>query len=122
MTKRWTFFGLFILGTFLYAEGGADLATKYGCMTCHRIRGKKNAPAFRGIANRNLRFGADRAKEAIIRSIRNGSREKYPAFGGAKMPAYPDLSETELDTLADWILSQARQGGGMGRGRGTGGF
>ena len=104
----------------LWGADGATLAKENGCMACHQIQGKKSAPAFRGIANRNLRFNGSNAKAAIIRSIKHGSQGKYPKFAGAQMPPFPQLSAADLNTLADWILSQARRGG-MGRGRGMGG-
>jgi len=105
----------------LHAADGAQTAEKNGCMACHAVVGKKNAPAFRGIANRNLRFNGSNAKTAIINSIKNGSKGKYPKFAGNVMPPFPNLSEDDLNALADWILSQAARGGqGMRRGGGMG--
>jgi len=109
-------------GSLLWAADGATLAKENGCFACHQVVGKKSAPAFRGIANRNLRMHGSSAKSVIIQSIKNGSKGKYPQFTDSQMPPYPQLSSADLDTLADWILSQARQGGrGMGKGRGMGG-
>ena len=105
----------------LNAADGADIAQKYGCMGCHAIVGKKNAPAFRGVANRNLRFNGSNAKTSIINSIKNGSKGKYPMCTNSVMPPFPNISDEELNTLADWILSQAgRRGQGMGQGMGYG--
>ncbi len=107
--------------TMLWASSGAEIAEKYGCMGCHNLVGKGTGPAFRGVANRNLRRNQAGAKSSIIRSIQKGSKGKYPAFT-AEMPPYASLSDTELDTLVDWILSQAvRRGQGRGRGHGRGG-
>jgi len=108
------------LGT-LYAQSGETLARQNGCLSCHQIQGQKSAPAFRGVANRNLRFNGDNAKNAIMKSIREGSKGKYPQFANAQMPSYPNISDADLKTLADWILSQAHRDGGMGHGRGKGG-
>jgi len=106
----------------LNASDGASIAQKYGCMGCHAIVGKKSAPAFRGVANRNLRFNGSNAKTSIINSIKNGSKGKYPKFTNSVMPPFPNISDNELNTLADWILSQAgRRGQGQGMGRGQGG-
>ena len=43
-------------------------------------------------------------------------------FTNSVMPPFPNISNDELNTLADWILSQAgRRGQGMGmRGQGGG--
>ena len=113
---------LLLAGSTLYlqAADGATLAKEKGCMACHQIMGKKSAPAFRGIANRNLRFNGSNAKASIMESIRKGSTGKYPKFDGAQMPPYPNLTDAELNTLADWILAQGGRGGGMGRGMGHG--
>ena len=102
------------------AKIATDLIEKYGCTSCHQITGKKSAPAFRGVANRNLRFNGSDAKTAIIESIKKGSKGKYPNFNGAQMPPYPDLSKAELNTLSEWIISLGNKKGGMGRGRGKG--
>ena len=40
-------------------------------------------------------------------------------FTNSVMPPFPNISDDELNTLADWILSQAgRRGCGMGQGMG----
>jgi len=108
------------LSIVLSASGGEELAKKYGCMACHQIMGKKSAPAFRGVANRNLRFNGSNAKASIMESIRKGSKGKYPKFDGVQMPPFPNIPDAELNTLADWILAQGGRGGGMGRGMGHG--
>ena len=110
----------------LYATSAEDIAKEKGCMSCHQISGKKSAPAFRGVANRNLHFNPGKARESIKESIEKGSKGKYPGVDGREMPAYPQLSQEELDTLADWILSLGKSGmgrhgmhgHGMGGGRG----
>ena len=104
----------------IQAADGATLAKEKGCMACHQVMGKKSAPAFRGVANRNLRFNGSNAKAAIMESIKKGSKGKYPNFNGAQMPPFPNLTDAELSTLADWILAQGGRGGGMGRGMGHG--
>jgi len=53
-----------------------------------------------------------------MESIKNGSKGKYPPFADTQMPPFPSLSAAELNTLAEWILSQKRRGGGRGMGRG----
>jgi cytochrome c len=107
---------VFFLTAAASASGGMDLAEKYSCLACHQVRGRKSAPAFRGIANRNLRFNGDSAQNGIIASIKNGSEGKYPNFAGAKMPPYPTIPQKDLEILADWILSLAADRGyGAGR-------
>jgi len=102
-----------------------------GCFACHAIASKKTAPAFAGIGKRNKRFEGDHAKANIMNSIKNGSHGRYPYFANKNsMPDYPNFSESELSTLADYILAQsfkakAAHGGMMGQGgkrQGMGGW
>ncbi len=107
--------------TLLSAQSAQQIIEQKGCLGCHAVAMKKNAPAFTGIAKRNLRFEGENAKAVIMQSIKNGSKGKYPKFSNAIMPAYPDMSVGELNTVAEYILSQAskaKRGGGGAQGRG----
>ena len=107
----------------VFGATATTLLKDNGCMECHNIRGMKKAPAFTGIARRNLRRNSyEVAKGIIIDSIKNGSSGKFPNFSDTKMPAFDYLSNQDLETIADYILSLGSQGGrGKGRGRGAGG-
>ncbi len=116
-----------VLGSVLFANTAEELVSKNGCLECHAVASKKNAPAFAGIGKRNKMFNGDNAKASIIASIKNGSSGKYRKFSGTAMPAFANLSDEELSVIADWILAQSSkakgQGGGMGgqgQGRGMG--
>ena len=87
---------------------GKILIEKYGCTACHNIMGRKNAPAFMGIARKNLMWNSfDEAKTTLVNSIKNGSQGKYRRFANIVMPPYKDvISETEINTIASWILSE----------------
>jgi len=103
----------------LFALSGYDLIEQNGCTACHAIASKKSAPAFAGIARKNLRFYGSEAKYNIINSIKNGSQGKYRNFTNTAMPAFDNISSSDLDIIADFILSQsskAKGHGGMGRG------
>jgi cytochrome c551/c552 len=115
-----------ILGTSLFAQSATEIMNDNGCMACHAVASKKSAPAFAGIAKRNMRFEGSAAKATIMNSIKNGSSGKYPRFNGTKMPAFSHLSEAELTTVADYILAQSskancNRGSGRGNGGGNGG-
>jgi cytochrome c551/c552 len=60
-----------------------------------------------------------------MNSIKNGSQGKYRRFANSAMPAFPNLSQSDLSTIADYILAQSSKarghGGGMGRGMGMNG-
>jgi len=75
-----------------------------GCMSCHNVFGPNKAPAFAGVARKNIRWYGDNAKNTIINSIKKGSSGKYRRYNAA-MPPYSNLSQKELEDVADWILS-----------------
>jgi len=117
-----------IATTILLANSAQELTKENGCMECHNIMGKKAAPAFMGTAKKNLKWYGDGAKANIIRGIKNGSKGKYRQFADTEMPAYSNISETDLDTIASWILlefqkmksqkmNQGQKMGGQGKGR-----
>ena len=116
------------LSGLLFAQSAEEIMKQNGCLSCHAVASKKSAPAFAGIAMRNKRFEGARAKEAIMEAIKKGSKGKYRMFAGSQMPAFPNLTQKELSTLADYILAQSskarcRHGGrghGMGHGMGRG--
>jgi cytochrome c551/c552 len=112
-----------LVATSVYASSAEDLIKQNGCLACHAIASKKAAPAFAGIGMRNKRFEGDNAKATIMNSIKNGSKGKYPYFRNSAMPAFSNLSDAELSTIADYILSQSSKAkchAGMGNGMGKG--
>ena len=90
----------------MFANDGEQLVKNNGCMECHNVMGKKLAPAFMGIAKKNIRWFGDDAKLKIIKSIKNGSQGKYRRFSDTKMPAFSHLTDKELNSIADWILQE----------------
>jgi len=111
---------IWLLCSALLAGSVEDILNQNGCMECHNVMGKKSAPAFRGIARKSSRFYSSNAKTTIINSIKNGSVGKYRQFAGTQMPPYKNLTEQELDAIAEWILAQGQGATGRG-GRGNGG-
>ena len=116
---------LMVAASLMYADSGEQLVSDNGCLSCHAVASRKAAPAFAGIAKRNLRFNGSGAKSVIMDTIKNGSQGKYPRFSGTKMPSFNYLSNQQIDAIADYILSQASKakghgGNGMGHGMGMG--
>ena len=115
-----------LLSSVLFAQSAEELINTNGCLACHAVASRKAAPAFAGIGRRNKRFEGTNAKATIMNSIKNGSKGKYPMFANSAMPAFSNLSQAELSTLADYILAQSSKahckgkGHGMGQGRGMG--
>jgi len=97
---------ILILSSSLFANTGEKIAKQNGCMECHNIMGKKLAPAFMGIAKKNMKWFGNNAKEKIIESIKNGSKGKYRNFINTEMPSYKHLPNNDLDMIASWILTQ----------------
>lgn len=98
-----------LVSSSLLAKSAEAILKENNCMECHNIRGMKSAPPFSMIYKMNKGwFGL--GESSIKDSIKNGSKSKYPMFSNTYMPAYKHLSDTELETLVDWIKSQSQMG------------
>ena len=97
----------------LFADSGNNLVKNNGCMSCHNIMGKKLAPAFMGIARKNIKWYGNDAKTHIVKSIKNGSQGKYRHFINSSMPSFNYLSDSDCSTLANWILQKYEENKGM---------
>ena len=76
------------------------LAQSSGCLSCHAKAEKIVGPAFVSIADK---YRGDKDAAALLaQSVQNGSRGKW---GRVPMPAHPSLSQTELKTLAQWVMA-----------------
>ena len=78
---------------------GERIARKDGCLSCHGIDQKKMGPSFHAIA---ARYKVDEVQ--VRESIRLGSQEKWPESRHAKMPAFKQLTNEELDIVTKWII------------------
>jgi len=103
---------IFLLNFLVFAQTAQEIINENGCFACHAIASKKTAPAFAGIARKNLRFEGSNAKATIMNSIKNGSKGKFRRFAGAEMPSFRDFDDEMLNTLADYILSLSSQAKG----------
>lgn len=77
---------------------GEKIAIRHKCLSCHRIDKDIVGPSFIKIADK---FAT--SKEALMKSIQNGSRGEWSGFK-AIMPAFNDMSAKELEELSIWIL------------------
>ena len=120
----------FISAISLFGADAQTLIEQNGCMNCHNIMGRKQAPAFMGVARRNLMMYGNDARNQIKNSIKNGSSGKYPMFRDSAMPSFSNLSDEDLDAIVTWIFDEYSQnkqkmqahkmGGGRGHGKGMG--
>ncbi len=76
------------------------LETK-NCLGCHGIDKPRLGPSFADIAEKY----AGRGPEPIMEAIRNGSRGKWPGFK-VPMPPFKDLTQKQLEAVAEWILER----------------
>ncbi len=87
--------------TALSHAGGYEIAKANDCFKCHDITKEKKGPSFQYISNAYR--GRSDAAGRIQNPIRNGITYYY---FWEKMPASPNMSDTDLQELTRWILSQ----------------
>ena len=79
---------------------GEQLARKNSCLSCHKIKKNLVGPSFTRVS-----IAYQNSKESIIKSIEEGSQEKWKDSKGVRMPAFKNLSKEDTKILAEWILS-----------------
>jgi cytochrome c551/c552 len=77
------------------------LATRYGCLNCHKVNVKVVGPAFKDVAAKYRNDPA--AVDKIVHQIHTGGSGKW---GPVIMPPFSMVSDTEAKMLARWIMSQ----------------
>lgn len=83
------------------ADDAKALATKYQCMSCHKVEGKLVGPAFKNVAARYK--GDAEAADRLTAKVRAGGKG---AWGQVPMPPNKSISDQDLKTVVNWILSQ----------------
>jgi len=78
---------------------GPQIAQKYGCLGCHNASTKLIGPSYRDIAAKYKKDAEARAKVAA--QVHKGGSGKW---GPIIMPPFPQVSDSELKVLTDWIL------------------
>ena len=78
-----------------------DLLQASGCMSCHAVDEKVVGPSFKAVAAKYA--GQADAVDALVQSIRNGSKGKW---GRTPMPPHASLSNDDLKKLTTWVMSQ----------------
>lgn len=82
------------------AIANADLAKAKNCLACHAQDKKLVGPAYKDIA---AKYASDKdAANRLAKKIRDGG---VGIWGQVPMPANPQVSEAEAQTLAKWVLS-----------------
>ncbi|GAB4397167.1 MAG: c-type cytochrome [Rhodoferax sp.] len=81
------------------AWADAALAQKKNCLACHAVDKKIVGPAFKDVAQKYA--GQDVAAKLSEKVIKGGSG----VWGVVPMPANPQVSPAEAQTLVKWVLS-----------------
>jgi len=79
------------------------LATKSGCMACHKVDAKLVGPAYNDVAAKYK--DADQATiDRLIKQVKEGKSTDL-VWGAIPMPPNPAVSEEDVKTVISWILS-----------------
>ena len=82
------------------AHASAELAKAKNCMACHALDKKLVGPAYKDVA---AKYASDKdAAGRLAKKIREGGTG---VWGQVPMPANPQVSEAEAQTLAKWVLT-----------------
>ena len=82
------------------ALANADLAKAKNCLACHAPDKKIVGPAYKDIA---AKYASDKdAPAKLAKKIREGG---VGVWGQIPMPANPQVSDAEAQTLARWVLA-----------------
>lgn len=92
--------GVFALTPSASADDAQALATKNQCMTCHKLEGKLVGPAYKDVA---AKYKEDpEALDKLTAKVRNGGKG---VWGQIPMPPNKTISDDDLKTVINWILS-----------------
>ncbi|MDD2882543.1 MAG: c-type cytochrome [Rhodoferax sp.] len=75
------------------------LAQSKNCMACHAVEKKVVGPAYKDVAKKYA--GQDVAAKLATKVMKGGSG----VWGAIPMPANPQVSQADADTLVKWVLS-----------------
>jgi len=81
---------------------GAKIVAANTCVGCHAVDRKMVGPSYRDVAAKYKDQAG--ARDMLIQKIRKGGAG---AWGPIPMPPNPAISDTDLNTAVDWILSGA---------------
>jgi cytochrome c len=92
---------LIVSGTALAdAPTPMSLAQRNACLSCHGVDKKIVGPAFKDVAKR---YAGDKTAEArLMTKVKLGGKG---AWGDVPMPPNPQVSDADLKTILQWVLS-----------------
>jgi cytochrome c len=82
------------------AMASADMAKAKNCMACHAEAKKLIGPSYKDVA---AKYAND--KDAVAKLSEKIRKGGVGVWGQITMPANPQVSEAEAETLAKWVMS-----------------
>jgi cytochrome c len=82
------------------SEASMELARSKNCIACHSVDKQVLGPAYKEVA---AKYAGD--KEALARLTKKVREGGVGVWGQIPMPANPQVTEAEAQTLAKWVLS-----------------
>jgi len=79
---------------------GEALFEKNDCKTCHAVDHKLVGPSYQDVANKYA--GQPNAEQTLVDAVKKGH---VGTWGQVPMPPHPDMSDQDIKTIVDWILS-----------------
>lgn len=79
---------------------GEKLYKSAGCATCHAIDQKVVGPSYEDVAKKFA--GQPNATATLVDAIKKGH---VGTWGVVPMPAHPNLPDSEIKQIVEWILS-----------------
>lgn len=87
------------LGTAGAASASMELARSKNCIACHSVDKPVLGPAYKEVA---AKYAGD--KEAVAKLAKKVREGGVGVWGQVPMPANPQVTEAEAQTLAKWVL------------------
>ena len=82
------------------SEASMELARSKNCIACHSVDKQVLGPAYKEVA---AKYAGDKEAQArLTKKVREGG---VGVWGQVPMPANPQVTEAEAQTLAKWILN-----------------
>ena len=91
--------GLLVVGGPAFAS--AELAKQKNCLACHAADKKLVGPSYKDVA---AKYAND--KDAVAKLSKKVREGGVGVWGQVPMPANPQVSDAEAQTLVKWVLSQ----------------
>ncbi len=82
------------------AFANMELAKAKNCLACHALDKKLVGPAYKDVA---AKYAND--KDAVARLAKKIREGGVGVWGQVPMPANPQVSEADAQTLAKWVLT-----------------